>query len=768
MATASLTLGIAITTVTLGMVDAVVNPVLPYRAASELYSVRFLGGAESPFQRFARLRGATDIHAGLSPITIRYSIVQARTSTSAQTVVGVGRDFFRVLGATPARGRWFVPEARSPEDAGAVISYAFWRREFGADDSIPSLRVQVDGRAYSVVGVAPPEMSYPYGAAVWLELPSAAEQSGAGVERLSAVMRLAPGLPAAVAASRLEVLAEQGATDAAQRRTAYELRSLRSSSPKIQEFQVAMAAGAVAVLLIACANLANLMLVRGLGRRQELAVRLALGASRADLERQVLFEAGIVAALGGVLGSLLAWTGTKLLLAYVPAGDVSRTASAARFNAHSWAYAVVATCLAALVVGVWPAWRASDVSVGAAMKDGSATTTSAGQRSHRVIVIAELALAISLMMAAGLMGKAARRVAGFDFGYDAKPLLTASVLVRSDVVVRNSAVNSVYSAMLARAAAQPGVAGAASLAWDAPVGGVAIAATGDGRVRRMPLRLYLSVSPDFLRVFRIPVVQGRDFFGGDAAGRGVAIIDEATARRLWPGESPVGKLLSLGNNLPGATWIPVVGVARGAALAFNADPDADPGPRIYVVGGEEQSRYRDLVLRVPHWSPPIAAELSRLLSDLLPGSGSVPVSPWLQSFETIVAGQRFVAALFGLFGAFGLLLSAVGLYGVLSYATTLRTREIAVRIAMGADTGRVLRGVLRDASALVLAGVAIGAIFSLWAAQLLRHWLYDVNPTDAASLVLSEATLIVVALGACLGPALRAARTDPANVLRSP
>jgi hypothetical protein len=291
--------------------------------------------------------------------------------------------------------------------------------------------------------------------------------------------------------------------------------------------------------------------------------------------------------------------------------------------------------------------------------------------------------------------------------------------------------------------------------------------TSDFGRRLLNLHFYRAVSSGFLETLQIPVVAGRDFTASDAGGGGVVIVDQDAARRLWPGIDPLGRMIKLGGHDAPEEWYPVVGVARTASLYFESDPDLPTEPNVFLMPGSYAGRSMRFVVRVRGDEPRVAMDLRRVLRDAVPGSGLPLIGTWLRGFDQIVAAREFMAGLFALFGLFALGLSSMGLYGVLSYAVSRRVREFGVRMALGARPADVLRLVLREGSVMVLAGVAIGAIVAMWFAQLLGYWLYDVNPTDALSLVSAELVLVVVSLAACAMPGVRASRADPVEVLRA-
>jgi predicted permease len=440
--------------------------------------------------------------------------------------------------------------------------------------------------------------------------------------------------------------------------------------------------------------------------------------------------------------------------------------------AFNWrVFACIAAALACTVgvAGLVPALRLTRDVLSDHLKGSAGTTTGRAHRSNG-FVIAQVALSMTLVMGAGLLVKAASRINDYQFGYDAAHLLGTWVHLGPEP--HNAGGSAQLGDLIARIAHTDNVVSAASLAYAAPAGRVAESAVADGGNRRMLLHQYSIVSPDFLRTLGVPVIAGRDFAPGDAvSGAGAVIVDEAGARRLWPGGGAVGGQIRLGEDGNHLAWLPVVGIARQASLGFEADPDLRPEPVIYTVLPADGSRFHRIAIRVAGKTDPgsaarVALAVHRAMDAAAPGAGGI-VSPWREDFGEMVAGRRFVAAVFSLVAAMAVGLAAVGLYGVLAYTVSQRTREFGIRLALGASRRSVFGLVLRDGAVMVLAGIGVGAIFAMWVAKLLSVWLYTVHPTDAGTLIGAEGVLLVVSVCACLVPALRATRAEPGDVLRA-
>ncbi|MFN2564864.1 MAG: ADOP family duplicated permease [Gemmatimonadaceae bacterium] len=771
VATAVLTLGLALglTTTMFGILDAVVHPYVPFRDPDGLYWVwqqlRRIPGGPTTADGFALLREGTRSFAAVAGTSGRMSTIQGPNGTSSGSVQLATDNIFEVLGVRPYLGRLFRPGG-DPEDArSAVVSYEIWRRMFAGRRSLEGAVVSLDDRTAPVIGVLPPGVNYAFGSAVWL---TAGERfGGSELGRITAVVRLQPGVTAEAARAELAGLAgrlnrERGPGIGFW----YHLRPVRFDPERLRDFHFAMAGAALVVLLIACANLANLMLVRVAAKRREIALRMALGATRGAVARQVLAESALVAAGGGALGLLVAaWT-MGIAVKRMP----QELSFVGLLQPHlSWrVYVFVLLTAAATVVlfGLVPALRASDIDVSEPLKGGAAATTERSRR-YSFIVMGEVALAMTLLMGAGLLARAAQRVGDFDFRYDPRPLLKATALRPRPDVERDDDAIRIHDEILERARRIPGVRAAATIAAESPEGNAVTSELAEGGGHEAVMGTYRVVSPGVLRVFGITIVAGRDFAEGDRSSRdGVVILDEAAARRLWPGSDPVGRMIKLGHSRAFRPWLPVVGVAKSAWLAFPNDPYARHEGTIYVVRADGP-RFPHVVVRATADMGATSMALSRIVLASWPRSRSVIVESWLADYEASLVARRFMAALFALLGVIALVLSSVGLYGVLAYAVSRRSREFGVRLALGARPRDVVRMVAHDGAVMVLAGIGVGAFAAMAGGTLLSSWIWDLHAADVVSLVAAELLLAIVAVAVCVFPALRAARADPAETVRA-
>jgi predicted permease len=773
LAVCSVGLAIAVCTVTFSVIDAAEHPYVPFGHPEQLYWVDQRGDGNgkqvAEADKYAALRDGSDFYSGLSYESGNIGAVTGTHGAETDWVESVSSNFFAVLEVTPELGR--TPRGTG-SNGEAVVSHALWQRLYAGRPALDDAHVTVDDRTYSIVGVLPPGMPEAWGADVWLPLAPGAEAGDPVRQRLRPVVRLKAGVTAASAHTELAVLASRLTASYGTGRLpfAYDLWSVAPEPMPLKATHGALLGAALSVLLIACANLANLMLARGLAQRREFALRLALGATRAALVRQIVAELSIVAVAGAVLGCWAALGGMRLVMHRMPPQVFDVGVLLLTLNWRVFAFTLVATASTIMLGGLVPALRMTGVAVAEPLKDAAGTTTGHVRR-YSPLIIAEVALAMTLAMGAGLLVKAAHRVNGYEFGYDTVRLLATWVDLGPD---RHRSPDSAATALrdvVARIGHVDGVESAASLTFAMPPGRIVESALPGGGNRRLLLHAYAVVSPDFLRTLGIGVVAGRDFEDGDAsAGPGAVVVDQSAARLLWPHGGAIGGQIRFGDGTDVA-WLPVIGIARPASLNFEADPDLPAQPMIYAVLRADDVRFHRVAVRVSHNETPgstarVALAVHRAIGIGAPGAGAY-VSPWQDYFRELVAGREFVALLFSLLGALALGLSAVGLYSVLAYAVSQRMREFGIRLALGARREDVFRLVVHDGAVMVLAGTGLGAIFAMWVSKLLSVWLYGVHPTDAGALVGAEVVLIAVSLAACLAPALRAMRAEPLEILRA-
>ncbi|MDH5805211.1 MAG: ABC transporter permease [Gemmatimonadota bacterium] len=750
----SLGLAMGLTNTTFAVLDAVKNPYTPMKHADRVFRVAQWGdganGQVTSMQKFEPLENQTYFHDDIALASVRLDWFEADFGVEQGTVAFVSPNFFAMIGVEPFMGRF----SEVSDEQSVVVSFELWRRLFDGTDLHDAI-LRIGEEFYQVVGVMPRGMSLRRDA--WVIQP----RSAFVTQPFLPFVRLRPGVTLDMAHRNIEPALAKLRADfgVGKRDFQYILSSVLPDARPYREFHFAMGAAATAVLLLACANLANLSLARGFARRRELAVRMAIGASRAAVMRQMLAEGTAIAVGGGVLGIFATMWGIDLLT-YKLTQEVRWIGGMEPYlNWRVAAFAFSVIAITVVLSSLIPAFLSSRVDVSEPLKDGSSSATEKIKGRYNRLVMAEVAIAMVLVLGTGLLWKAADRVGDFDFGYDPEGLLRLNL---------NSWETDVdYRELLAKLQGAEGVESASLLRMFATSRALVTSDVADGdSIGQMLTRAVNLVSSDFFETLGVKVTSGRDFSPGDAEG-GSVIVERAAAKLLWPDGQAVGHMVKLGPFDEDGRWYPVVGIVDDVFLGFPRDPDLPPEPKIYVVSDDISLVRPWFVVRVSESHPEMWVTLQRMLMDAVPGRSYVWVSQWGFQFNLEVVQRQFLVAMFGLLSVFGLILSSVGLYSVLAYTVVRRTREFGIRIALGAETKDVARHVFHDAFVMLLAGIGIGAFLAMWSGQIFGKWLYDVHPADATALIVSELVLLTGSCLACLAPVIRATRSDPMDVLRA-
>ena len=692
----------------------------------------------------------------------------------------VTANLFEVLGVEPVAGRAFTPEEDVPEGPNVVmIDEALWHQRFGRDRDIAGNTIQVNGQAQTVVGVMPAGFQLPTEyksrsrTLIWAPLGLDLSTPNRGNHSFLAAARLAPGASVEDANRELEAVAERWTEDglypAEMRFNAFALPVVDEVTGDVRRSLVLLLAAVAFLLLIACANAAGLFLTRAEGRLREIAVRSAMGAGRARLLRLLMVESALLATIGGILGLVLAFGGVRLLAALSPANLPRMTELAV--DSQVLLYALGLSLITAAVFGVVPALRASRGDLAAGLRD-EGRGTSAGrqrQRTRAALVVAEVAIALVLLVGSGLLIRSFTELQKIDPGFRTDGVLAVDLsLPRAsypdDDVVR------FYDQLRQHVAALPGVESAAFvrvLPLDSTIGdsGVDIEGVPEEAGGYNPKGDWQVVSPGYFETLGARLVRGRFFTDADRAdSQPVAAINERMAEVYWPGEDPLGRRIKVGGEDNWRTVVGIVGDLRHNGIRAEIKekfyvPDAQFG-QVWGV-----RRAMTLIARTTalpaSLAGPIRAEIRRLDADL----PVIDVRTLDDVMAATVAEPRFTTQLMTAFAALALVLAAVGIYGVLSYAVGTRTREIGIRMALGAERGAVRRMVLAQGLRLTVAGAALG----LAAAALLARWieslLYGVTPFDGVTFTAVPAVLLTAALAAIYLPACRATHVDPMRAL---
>ncbi len=686
----------------------------------------------------------------------------------AETTAG----FFDVLQAKVALGRPFSFE---DERSGAVVlSHRLWVRLFGAQPSVIGRTVILDGQPSTIIGVAGPEVGLPRQAELWVAardgIPGAvgARRTNRGDHYLNAVARLAA--PERQATARLAALSEQLAKlhPDSNAGHAFKLGGLQEQLVGASRPALYMLLAAVGlVLLIACANVANLLLARATTRQRELAIRVALGASRGQLIRQLLTESVVLALLGGGCGVLLAFWGVDALVAL--AGRALPRAAEVSVDGGALAFTAALALLTGLIFGLAPAITATAVDPESALKDGARTGD--GRRRNRVraaLVVGEVAVAVVLLAGAGLMIRSFWKLSAVDPGFEPAGALSFRVSAPPSLA-SDAQVVAYFGELDRRIAALPGV-GSSGATGNLPLSGSNTNSNVilEGRPRPATpseqLRLEeQAVTPGFLKALGVRLLAGRLLTAQDSAqAPKVMVVNEAAVRKFFPGESGVGRRVSFDTGDP--DWVEIVGVVsdlRQFGLAEATRPEA------YYPHAQHPWRELSFVVRSPADLGALGTAVRREISSVPPGEAAYQVRPLSELVRDSLAQRRFTLLLLLTFAAVALLLAAVGVYGVMSYSVAQRTRELGVRLALGARPMDVLRMVLRQGLALAGAGVGVGLALALFFTRLISTLLYGVAPYDPGTLLAVAGLLGVCALASCLIPAVAATRVDPMTSLRA-
>jgi predicted permease len=676
---------------------------------------------------------------------------------------------FSLLGVHPALGRAFTEEEERPgHDDVVVIGKKLWQRRFGSDPSALGSVVRLDGKSRTVIGVMPSGFEFPNQTEVWTPLVLTSDCSNSFNQ---VVARLKPGVPLKQAQEELGVIFRRMSERHSQRDAESEMTLM-----PLQEFVVAntrpvllVLLGAVGlVLLIACANVANLLLARAAGRQREMAIRRALGASRWRIVSQLLVESIILAVLGGALGVLVAVWSLEGLLAFLPPA-VPR-ADSIGIDVWVLAFALAASLVSGIIFGLVPALHSSRTDLSRSLKEGERSVSdSRGRRRVRgILVISEFALAMVLLVSAGLLIRSFIRLIEVKPGFDPRNVLTMNVILPSTRYSKPADMATFYRTAIERFQNVPGVR-AAGAVFGLPLGDMSV--RGDFTVEGQPppaagvTASKLVVSSGYFRAMGIPLVSGRFFTDADTDKTNhVVIISENLAEMFWPGEDPIGKHLHPGfRSKPMCTVAGVVGNVRQNGFAKNA-PLA-----IYMPDTQAPVFLLDaaaFVVRTEGDPQPLANTFRRELQAVDKELPLYDVRTMEQLVSRSVSEPRFNMILLAVFAGLALALASIGIYGVMSYSVAERTREIGIRMAMGAQTDDVLKLVLKQGTMLIVMGLGLGLAASFALTRVISTFLFGVGATDPATFAGIALLLCGVALLACYIPARRATKVDPMVALR--
>jgi putative ABC transport system permease protein len=690
----------------------------------------------------------------------------------------VNYDFFDTLGIKMAAGRAFLPEEdRSNSRFELILSHALWERKFGADPTILGRVLRLNESSFTVVGVLPSNFPTLIGGDnVQIFMPLGYDLGGdsscRGCQHLRLIARMKPGISAAQASAELNTIMAQikgehpssYSPEAGVRVTPLSDQLLGSVNTALWM----LLASVGFVLLIACVNVANLLLARASGRAKEIALRVALGAGRGRIVRQLLTESMLLAIAGGAAGIALAWLGTAAFVKFGPK-EIPRI-NEIHIDTIVLLFSLAASLITGVLFGLAPALRASRVDLGDAIKGlGKSTEGRSRLGMRNVLITAELALAFVLVAGAGLLAKSFTRLMNVDPGYDPYHVLTLGAYVYgSRYQGKPEAEIALYDQVMAALRATPGVESAAMVSTLPLNGfdrrGIHIQDRPRPNESEGPSADTYSITPDYFHVMRIPLKRGRTFTSQDRGGAPLAaIVSESFARTLWPNEDAIGKFIQLGGRDDKKPWAAIVGIV-GDIHQYGLD--RAPGMEAYIPLAQDNNFSYNMVIRAtadPQQIERVVRAAFAAADKTQPVYNVEPLEFYLRS---TLAERTFTLALLGMFGVLALALASVGIYGVISYAVSLRTREFGIRMALGARKRDVLGMILRQSLALTATGLIVGFAASLAPTRLLASLLFEVSPTDLATSAAVTALLAAVAIAASLIPARRAMAVDPTAALR--
>jgi putative ABC transport system permease protein len=719
-------------------------------------------------QTFARISGYASPRVALTelgdPVQIRGAVVT--------------HEFFETMGVSPFLGRAFTADDAAP-GAGqtAIVSHRFWRNRMGGDPAATGRTVTLNGSRHEVIGVMPANFSHPDDAEVWTPMTPTGAYGPLLTQRrafwLTVIGRLKPGVSRSAAQSEMDAIASRLAEQYVEN-GALGIRLVPLHDEIVGDVRrpLLILLGAVCfVLLIACANVTNLLFTRSSGRQREVAIRAALGAGRSRLLRQMLAESVLLAIAGGLAGVLLAMVGVQVLQSLAPPA-LPRLENV-RIDLPVLGYALSVTVLAGLLVGALPALRAAGMAPGERLKEGMRGVSDGvhGRRTRSVLAIVQLSVAVVLLIGAALLVRTIMALNNVDAGFATQHVLVLGVELPRLKYEQSSRTIAFFQELTERLASTPGVeaAGAGtSLLLSRLPQSATITIEGRGAVdptqQDIPVP-FDAVTPAFFRTLQIPLIRGRMLSGADTEQTTpVALVNESFVRRFFPGEEPVGKRFTFGDpTAPDHTWTTIAGVV---ADTRRGGYDRPAWAEVYFPHRQAPDRRMFVFARTSGDPMELARAAQAQVWAIDPDQPVASVRTVAETISRSEANRRFVALLLGIFAAVALALAVVGVYGVVAYATTQRTHEISIRMALGADRRAVLWMVVESGMKLVAGGLTVGVAAAFAVTQVLSGLLFGVSATDPVTFLVVPAVLATVGLLASLIPACRAIRVEPVAVLK--
>ncbi|MEW6206984.1 MAG: ABC transporter permease [Acidobacteriota bacterium] len=799
----TLALGVGANTAIFSVTNALLWRPLPYREADRLMIVQRAdqkgGAAPWSYPKFEVLRDNNQVFEAVAAFSDQSFPLTETDNPERIEVEMVSAGYFPLLGVEAFSGRVFLPEEDTSPNTHAValIGYGLWQRRFGSDTEAIGQTISINKVQLTIIGILPEGFGGQSGTAqVWTPMMMAPALTFP--RRLKApfahwhevIAKLKPGVTIDQAQTEMETLGQKieqaipwpasFGPASAERVRAVSLREARIDPALRKSFLIFFAAVAL-VLMIACANIANLLMARGVSRRKEIAVRSALGASRSRIVRQLLAESLLLALIGSIAGLVVAFWGIKFLTAFkVSAGEIAASKfatagldfSAASIDSRVLTFNLLTAVLTALLFGLVPALQASRTDLSYALKQDAPLSTEKIFRLRRLsarslFVVAEIALSLVLLVGAGLMIKSFARLQAVPTGFDADNVMTLQVDLPKYTEAQATAFDE---QLIERISGLAGVE-SASVASSLPLARNFATTSLKIKDRASPGEETESsigahsIGPDYFKALRIPLLRGRAFTNEDRAGRKrVAIINETAARRYWPDEDPIGKEIHLGIGWEKDEFAEIVGIA--ADVRYRKVEEA-VSPDVYLPYLQPTEPASFVIVRTVSDPAAMAGVLREQVREIDRNVAVYDIRTMEERSADATSKSRFGALLLGIFAAMAVALSAVGIYGVMSFAVSSRAREIGIRMALGAGRREVMKLILSDGLILAAAGIALGLIGARATSNALASQLYGVTATDAATFIFVPLILAAVALIAVCLPARRAAKVDPMIALRS-
>jgi putative ABC transport system permease protein len=782
IAVVTLALGIGASTAIFTVVNAALLRGLPYKSPERLYHL----WESTPQKAFAKREFSypdyqdyqqNQVCEGLAAYTGGGAIMTGRGEPQLVFAPAASANFFSLLGVEPVIGRTFLPGEDKPGAARvAVLTYAMWQSRFGGDPGIINQSLMLNGQSYTVIGVLPPGFQFALRPAdLWLPYqPTEAQLTRRFMHGTNLIARLKSGVSVAQAQTELNIIAsriEQENKDS-HAGTALKLVPLQEQVVgQVKPILMVLLAAVGFVLLIACANVASLLLTRSLARQREVAIRAALGASRLRVMRQLLTESVLLSLVGGAAGLMLAYWGVDALVAALPDNQINALPflKTLRIDATILAFSFGLSLLTGMIFGLTPALQSSRLDLNEVLKEGGRHTSGGGgHRLRSVFVMSEIALAVVLLVGAGLMMKSLLRLLQTNLGFNPQNVLTMTIVLPAGKYGEGSRQVSFFDQLNERVRSLPGINGAGTVNILPLQGGntTRVNVEGDsipppGQETECNIR---TVSESYFQTLGVPIIAGRMFDERDKADAApVVIIGKSMADKVFAGRDPIGRrLVYAGVKAPPIEIVGVVGDVKIAGL------DEAIRPVLYYPFRQDGDLGTNLVVRTNADPTALTGAIRSEIRTLEPDVAIFNVN----TMEQLISGspaasmRRFPALLISIFAGVALLLASIGIYGVVSYSVSQQTHYIGVRMALGAKASDILKMVLKQGLVLALAGMAIGVVAALALMQLLQSLLFEVQANDTATFVLVVGTLLVVALLACYFPARRATKVDPLVALR--